>query len=88
VTPAQLRAFSAVVRHGSVREAAIELQVTEAAISFRALPGVRTYVRASPGGRVEPGAGWSRGPGGAGGPGEPGAGRRWGVGVGSVVCPV
>jgi LysR family transcriptional regulator, low CO2-responsive transcriptional regulator len=34
VTPAQLRAFSAVVRHGSVRAAAAELDVTEAAISF------------------------------------------------------
>ncbi len=34
MTPAQLRAFSAVVRRGSVRAAAIELDVTEAAISF------------------------------------------------------
>lgn len=34
MTPAQLRAFSAVVRRGSVREAAVELGVTEAAISF------------------------------------------------------
>jgi LysR family transcriptional regulator, low CO2-responsive transcriptional regulator len=34
VTPTQLRAFSAVVRLGSVRAAALELQVTEAAISF------------------------------------------------------
>lgn len=34
VTPTQLRAFSTVVRLGSVRAAALELQVTEAAISF------------------------------------------------------
>lgn len=34
MTPTQLRAFSAVVRLGSVRAAAVELEVTEAAISF------------------------------------------------------
>ncbi len=34
MTPTQLRAFSAVVRLGSVRAAALELRVTEAAISF------------------------------------------------------
>jgi len=33
VTPAQLRAFAAIVRHGSARDAAAELQVSEAAIS-------------------------------------------------------
>jgi DNA-binding transcriptional LysR family regulator len=34
VTPAQLRAYSAVVRLGSVKEAAAELNVTEAAVSM------------------------------------------------------
>jgi LysR family transcriptional regulator, low CO2-responsive transcriptional regulator len=34
VTPTQLRAFSAVVRHGSVKDAAAELGVTEAAVSL------------------------------------------------------
>lgn len=34
VTPTQLRAFSAVVRHGSVKEAAAELGVTESAVSI------------------------------------------------------
>jgi LysR family transcriptional regulator, low CO2-responsive transcriptional regulator len=34
VTPTQLRAFSAVVRLGSVKEAAAELKVTEAAVSL------------------------------------------------------
>jgi len=33
MTPAQLRAFAAIVRHGSARAAAAELQVSEAAIS-------------------------------------------------------
>ena len=33
MTPTQLRAFVAVARHGSVKEAAQELEVTEAAIS-------------------------------------------------------
>jgi LysR family transcriptional regulator, low CO2-responsive transcriptional regulator len=34
VTPTQLRAFSAVVRHGSVKDAAAEIGVTEAAVSL------------------------------------------------------
>ena len=34
VTPTQLRAFSAVVRHGSVKEAAAELGVSESAVSI------------------------------------------------------
>lgn len=34
VTPAQLKAFSSVVRHGSVKAAAAELHVTEAAVSM------------------------------------------------------
>jgi DNA-binding transcriptional LysR family regulator len=34
MTPTQLRAFCAVVQHGSVKEAAIELGVTEAAVSI------------------------------------------------------
>jgi LysR family transcriptional regulator, low CO2-responsive transcriptional regulator len=34
VTPTQLKAFSAVVRHGSVKDAAAELGVTEAAVSL------------------------------------------------------
>jgi LysR family transcriptional regulator, low CO2-responsive transcriptional regulator len=34
VTPTQLRAFAAVVRHGSVKDAAAELGVTEAAVSL------------------------------------------------------
>jgi DNA-binding transcriptional LysR family regulator len=34
VTPTQLRAYSAVVRHGSVKDAAAEIGVTEAAISL------------------------------------------------------
>jgi LysR family transcriptional regulator, low CO2-responsive transcriptional regulator len=34
VTPTQLRAFAAVARRGSVRAAAVELDVTEAAVSF------------------------------------------------------
>jgi len=34
VTPSQLRAYSAVARHGSVKEAAAELGVTEAAVSL------------------------------------------------------
>ena len=34
MTPTQLRAFSAVVRHGSVKDAAAELGVTEAAVSL------------------------------------------------------
>ncbi|MGZ5366633.1 LysR family transcriptional regulator [Aeromicrobium sp.] len=34
MTPAQLKAFASVVRHGSVKAAAAELQVTEAAVSM------------------------------------------------------
>ena len=34
VTPTQLRAYSAVVRHGSVKDAAAEIGVTEAAVSL------------------------------------------------------
>ena len=34
MTPTQLKAFSAVVRHGSVKDAAAELGVTEAAVSL------------------------------------------------------
>ena len=34
MTPTQLRAFSAVVRHGSVKDAAAEIGVTEAAVSL------------------------------------------------------
>jgi DNA-binding transcriptional LysR family regulator len=60
VTPAQLRAFSAVVRRGSVREAAIELDVTEAAISFhiaqlRKELADRLFVRAASGLAFTPG---------------------------------
>jgi LysR family transcriptional regulator, low CO2-responsive transcriptional regulator len=62
-TPAQLRAFSAVVRRGSVREAAVELDVTEAAISFhiaqlRKEPADRLFVRAGSGLAFTPG--WLR----------------------------
>lgn len=60
MTPAQLRAFSAVVRRGSVREAAIELDVTEAAISFhiaqlRKELADRLFVRAASGLAFTPG---------------------------------
>jgi DNA-binding transcriptional LysR family regulator len=60
VTPAQLRAFSAVVRCGSVREAAIELDVTEAAVSFhiaqlRKELADRLFVRAGSGLAFTPG---------------------------------
>ncbi|MAT05637.1 MAG: LysR family transcriptional regulator, partial [Acidimicrobiaceae bacterium] len=33
MTPAQLRVFAAIARHGSSREAAAELEVSEAAVS-------------------------------------------------------
>jgi len=60
VTPAQLRAFSAVVRHGSVRDAAAELAVTEAAISFHVAQlrrelADRLFVRAGSGLAFTPG---------------------------------
>jgi LysR family transcriptional regulator, low CO2-responsive transcriptional regulator len=60
VTPAQLRAFSAVVRRGSVREAAVELEVTEAAVSFhiaqlRKELADRLFVRAGSGLAFTPG---------------------------------
>jgi LysR family transcriptional regulator, low CO2-responsive transcriptional regulator len=60
VTPAQLRAFSAVARRGSVREAAIELDVTEAAISFHVAQlrkelADRLFVRAGSGLAFTPG---------------------------------
>ncbi len=60
MTPTQLRAFSAVVRLGSVRAAAVELQVTEAAVSFnisqlqKELEG-RLFTRASSGLAFTPG---------------------------------
>jgi len=34
VTPTQLRAFAAVVRLGSVKKAAVDLEVSEAAVSL------------------------------------------------------
>ncbi|MEP6853361.1 MAG: LysR family transcriptional regulator, partial [bacterium] len=34
MTPTQLRAFTAVVRHGSVKDAAVELGVSESAVSI------------------------------------------------------
>ncbi|HVH23080.1 MAG TPA: LysR family transcriptional regulator [Pseudonocardia sp.] len=60
MTPAQLRAFSAVVRCGSVREAAVELDVTEAAVSFhiaqlRKELADRLFVRAGSGLAFTPG---------------------------------
>lgn len=60
MTPAQLRAYSAVVRRGSVREAAVELGVTEAAVSFhiaqlRKELADRLFVRAGSGLAFTPG---------------------------------
>ena len=60
MTPAQLRAFSAVVRRGSVRAAALELEVTESAVSFhiaqlRKELADRLFVRAGAGLAFTPG---------------------------------
>lgn len=60
VTPTQLRAFVAVVRHGSVKAAAEELHVTEAAVSLHVAQlrkelGNQLFVRATSGLAFTPG---------------------------------
>ena len=60
MTPSQLRAFAAVVRLGSVRSAALELEVTEAAVSLhvgqlRKELGDRLFVRTAAGLAFTPG---------------------------------
>jgi LysR family transcriptional regulator, low CO2-responsive transcriptional regulator len=60
VTPTQLRAFSAVVRLGSVKQAAADLEVTEAAVSLhvgqlRKELGDKLFVRTSSGLAFTPG---------------------------------
>ena len=54
MTPTQLRAFAAVVRLGSVKKAAVDLEVSEAAVSLnigqlRKELGDRLYVRTASG---------------------------------------
>jgi DNA-binding transcriptional LysR family regulator len=60
VTPAQLRAYAAVVRHGSVKDASVELGVTDAAISLHVAAlrkelGDQLFVRTSTGLAFTPG---------------------------------
>src|SRR5215475_12500009 len=60
VTPTQLRAFAAVVRFGSVKQAAADLDVTEAAVSLhvgqlRKELGDKLFVRTSSGLAFTPG---------------------------------
>jgi DNA-binding transcriptional LysR family regulator len=60
VTPTQLRAFSAVVRLGSVKDAAVELKVTEAAVSLHVASlrkelGDKLFTRTSSGLAFTPG---------------------------------
>ncbi len=60
MTPTQLRAFAAVVRLGSVKQAAAELGVTEAAVSLHVAQlrkelGDRLFVRSASGLAFTPG---------------------------------